>query len=303
MSRLAVAVMATGVAATAAYAATPGSGEVSNAAPEVAWSGTVTSGGVQFNAWTEDPSAPCAEGQTCDPFKLKVTDQGDVIVRVTTGAEDDRGNETSNGVRVTKPDGSYAFFSGTSSADAPFEFKIEKAKGDYTLHTVDSFVCCGPLPYNASATLAGAAAPAPAPAPADNQGNQGGGGGSSQPAPSNNPAPPAQPAPAPQPQTQQRSTTPSDFTLTAKAPKVSARKARKSFKVAVTTSRPIQKLTVFLKKGKKTVGGGTVNRFKGKGSVKVNSKGRLKAGSYQLSIVGQDGTVRVARTIKLRIRR
>ena len=74
MSRLAVAVMATGAVATAAYAATPEEGQVSTAAPEVTWTGTVTSSGAWHDAWADDPSIPCPQAEQCDPFALKVAE-------------------------------------------------------------------------------------------------------------------------------------------------------------------------------------------------------------------------------------
>jgi hypothetical protein len=62
-------------------------------------------------------------------------------------------------------------------------------------------------------------------------------------------------------------------------------------------------VTVLLKKGQRTIGRGTVAPFGGTGSVRVRSSGRLRPGRFQLVVVGEDGGVSVARTLRLRIRR
>lgn len=304
-----VAAIAAGAVAATAYAAKPGEGTISKSAPEVAWSGELTSSATQYNTWNNNPAAPCANERVCDPFKLKIVDGGNTLIKHEVSMQDDNGENVDAGIRVTKPDGSYLFVTGPSGPGTPLEVVLENAKaGDYTLHAVDSFVCCGAIPYGTIATLTAAGG--------SGTGGSGGstGGGNNQttpkpqpqpqPSPSPSPQPQPQPQPAPAPQ-QPSAAAPSDFTLSAKAPKVSAKKIRKSksFRVSVTTSRKIQRLTVQLKKGKKSVGGGTVTPFPGKAAVKVKSKGRIKPGSYTLEIVGRDGAIRVGRTIKLKIRR
>ena len=201
-----------------------------------------------------------------------------------------QGNNGSAGIRVEKPDGSYAYVSGESGQDVDLILTLEKAAaGDYTVHTVASYYCRGSTNYNARARMN-------VPAPAEQPGPQ----------PAPQPQPQPQPAPQNQPAPQQApSQTPSDFALTAKAPKVSARKTRKSrrFSVPVTTSRAIQKLVLTLKKGKKTLGTATVSPFSGKGSVALRSKSRLKKGTYDLVVVGTDQGVTVGRTLKLKVSR
>ena len=303
MPRFAAAALAISAAAASAtvYAATPDGGTISPSQKKVDWTGQLFNSGPIWDAWHADPSIPCPSDLQCDAFNLKVAGAGDVAISVGIDANPANGAPDA-GIRITKPDESYVYASGESTAATPFTFVLEGAEaGDYVVHATDSLYG-SPHDYAASAVL-DTGAPAGGGGGTTNAGggNTGGGGGNtgggSTPPPSNN-----QQQPAPQ-QQQQPSTAPRDFTLTAKAPKVSARKAKKSFRVAVTTSRPIEKVTVFLKKGKKTVGGGTVKPFAGKGAVKVSSKGRLKKGSYDLVVLGQDGTVRVGRTIKLKIAR
>jgi hypothetical protein len=299
--RLALSLVAIGAAATAAQAATPEGGEVSSSKPSASWSGALFNSAPQFNAWEADPSAPCAGEEQCDPYELKVANAGSVTISIGDSAAPSNGTAAA-GYRITKPDKTHEFVYGDSSLEVPFTYTMDVKPGTYTLHAVDSvFGCCAPHDYTGGAKL-------------ESEGGQAPSGGGQTPA-GNNPAPPsgggtppaggdpapAQPAPA---QTQAPSSGPQGFTLTAKAPKVSARKARKAkgFRVRVTTSRPIQKLTATLKKGTKTVGTGTVANFKGSGAVKLKVKRLLKRGTYQLVLVGNDSGIAVARTLKLEVR-
>ena len=282
--------IALALAATGAYAATPPGGEVSGGKPEVKWGGELFNSGPVYNAWEVDPSAPCPSDDQCDPFTLTVGSAGNLTLSIADSAAPSNGTAAA-GFRVQKPDGSYVFSGGDSTATTPYSFTLEGVQpGRYVLHAADAvFGCCVPHGYSASAHLKAA------------------GGGPTLPATPPTPPPPSDPGPpttAPQPPAPApESTAPRDFTLTARAPRVSARRAKRSFRVAVTTSRAIEKLTVSLKKGKRTVGSGTLAPFSGKGSVRLTSKRRLKAGRYQLVVVGQDGGVSVARTLRLRIRR
>lgn len=269
-----------------AVAATPDSGTVSNAEPLVEWGGTTTSGALILNAWETDPTTPCPPTQgngPCDSYTLTIGDKGTVdVVGKPLGRPDD-GSTPSIGVRVEKPDGSYAYTSGEGEA----KLALENAdKGEYVVTVADAFICCGPQDYQASAAMRGAA-------PA--------GGGEQTPPAQDPPAqnPPSGSQPAPQQQSRP-STTPSDFTLTAKAPKVRG-KAR-SFKVGVSTSRSVERVAVTLKKGAKTVGSGSLAPFPGKASVKVKASRKLAKGSYKLVVVGRDGGVTVARTLSLKVR-
>jgi hypothetical protein len=159
---------------------------------------------------------------------------------------------------------------------------------------VASYFCCSATDFTAAARFK---QPAPAEAPPGTPGP------APQPQPQSQPAPSGGDQPQTTQSTDQRSTTPTDFALTATAPKVSAKKAKKlrSFSVSVKTSRAIQTLTATLRKGTKTVGKGTVKGFSGNGKIKVAVPESLKAGSYTLSLVGNDNGVIVARNLKLKI--
>jgi hypothetical protein len=291
-SKMLRAAAVTAVAVTSAVgvatAATPDSGTVSNAEPLVEWGGSTTSGALILNAWENDPTTPCPPAQgngPCDSYALTVGDKGTVDVTAKPLGQPDDGSTASIGVRVEKPDGSIAYTSGEGEA----KLALENAdKGDYTVTVADAFICCGPQDYQASAAMRGAAPPAD-------------GGGEQTPPAQNPPAqnPPAGSQPAPQQQSQP-STTPTDFTLTAKAPKVRG-KAR-SFKVGVSTSRSVERVTVTLRKGSKTVGSGKLAPFPGKAKIKVKASRKLAKGSYKLVVVGQDGGVTVARTLSLKVR-
>jgi hypothetical protein len=304
MPRLAMTAAAIGVAAAAgAQAATPESGTVSQSAPRVQWTGELYNSGTVWNAWLADPNAPCPNDLQCDPFALKVANEGDVTVSINLGVVPGNGNGDA-GLRVTRPDGTRTYATGESTPDIPFVFTIEAAEpGDYQLHVTDSLIGgTQPHGYSANALLEGFGAPPPPPAPPPSGGGGGGGGGGGQ---SGGGGEQTQPASSSQQPGQAQSQARRDFTITARTPRVSARRVRrtKAFTVPVTTSRAIQKLTVVLKRGRKTVGGGTVNRFRGRGNVRVKSKSRIPAGSYQLVITGHDPGVRVVKTLRLRVRR
>jgi hypothetical protein len=285
MLRLAAIAAAMGTTAVSvAVAATPDSGKVSKAEPIVEWGGSTTSGAVILNAWENDPSTPCppSDGNgPCDPYALTIDEKGTVDIVAKPLGQSDDGTPVTIGLRVEKPDGSIAYTSAEEQATLTLE---DAEKGEYTVTVADAFICCGPQDYQASATMR-VPAPAAAPGDAPQGGTPPAGGGQ-----------PQQPAP----QQNQPSSTPTDFALTAKAPKVK-RKAR-SFKVPVTTSRSVEKVTITLKKGSKTLGSGTFAPFPGKGSVKVKASKKLAKGSYKLVVVGQDGGVAVARTLKLKVR-
>jgi hypothetical protein len=293
-TRLAMTAAVVGVAAApGAQAATPENGTISASTPKVAWSGSLNNAWVTWNAWFLDPSAPCAHSTQCDQFDLKLATDGDLVFRAASDATYDDGSVPSVGIRIEKPDGEIVYGYGDGGTDKPLEVAVDGAEaGDYVVHVTEATAAVGTDPsigYTANAELLGAQAPA-APAP---------------PAPPavDQPAPPAAAAPA----AEQRadSSAVSAFTLTAKAPSVSARKAKKSksFSVKVTTSRAIQGLTATLKKGKKTVGTGKVTAFGGNGAVKVRVPKNLKAGTYQLVLTGTDGGMNVSRTLTLKIKR
>jgi hypothetical protein len=285
----AVAVAAGTTAVSVAVAAAPESGTISKAEPFTEWMGEVTpGGGAWFNSWQSDPSVPCPD-QGCDPYTLTVTDAGDLVIRQRQQDLTSAGTNPEGGIRVEKPDGSYVYAFGESGPETDLVLELEGATpGDYVVNNVVSYFCCGTFAYQADAGYKGATAP---PEP---------GGGEEAPPAQN---PPPQGPPAEQPPAQQQQQQPAqqtDFALTAKARKVK-RRAR-SFKVAVTTSRAVERVTITLKKGSRKLGSGTIAPFPGKGSVRVKASRRLARGKYKLVVVGQDGGVSVARTLSLRVR-
>lgn len=155
------------VPATAAPAADPSSGSISNATPTVEWTGLLAEGAVSYNGFNNDPALPCAP-PSCDTFALEVKDPGQVTITVELQRVGSSGAANA-GVRLTMPDGTQSFQGGLSEPGKPYKLVIKKAvAGDYTVDITDSFVG-SPGEYKASATLAGAAAPAAPAAPAPPQ--------------------------------------------------------------------------------------------------------------------------------------
>lgn len=285
---LCAASVAGGALATTAIAADPENGTVNDATPKVTWKGEVTGStvalfGMAGASDSGDPGrAPC-EAPTCDTFTLQVAKQADLSI----GA-DVAGDGILIGLRIKKPDGSSLFTLEEASKGKPVVVKFKKAAVgeyvvDYTSQTDE------PTGYDAFAEIP---APAPAtpppsePAPAPEPGGQ------QQP-------PPAAPAPAPAAQ---------NIDLTIKPGKASARKLKKSRKLAatVTVSREVAKLTGFLRKGSKTIG--KVSRGTTAGTVKVTLKlsktaaKKLKKGAYTLTFVADDGKGTTAsKTVKVKV--
>ena len=154
-------------AASLAIAATPESGTVGNASPKVQWAGEVTSSGVFYDAWAQDPTIDC-QAPACDPFALKVAEDHNVTLKLNIQSTNADGSDPGAGIRIKFPDGSYQYTQGTAGEKTTMTVKLKNLKaGDYEVTTVASHVCCGTDPYTESAEipeLAGAPAPAPAPA-------------------------------------------------------------------------------------------------------------------------------------------
>ena len=265
-----------------ALAADPESGSIGKASPKVEWKGQVINSGVTNNAWAQDASAPC-EPPACDTFALKVTDPGDVTLRLSGFKENTAGGDPGCGIRVTLPDGSHQYTSGTCGPKTAMVVKMKNAKaGDYVVDVADSHVVGTPEDYVASAEM-------PAFLNA---------GGSTQPAPAPAPAPaPTQPASAPQ--------------LTVSAPKASARKTAKSRKYTVTASTSGGALTQVqgrLLKGRKALGTGKLARLEGTAKLvlKLSKKTakKLRKGTYTVTVTGVDASnQRVTTTVKATLKK
>jgi hypothetical protein len=281
---LALTLTAAAVAATtAAQAADPGEGKVSAASPTVSWKGLVASAGVSQNAWNQDPAAPC-DAPACDTFTLEVADQANLQLKLKGFRENTAGGDPTCSIRVTAPDGKQTHNTGPCGPKTEMKVTIKNAaKGKYVLDIANSHVVntSGPENYEASATLV---VPPPAVSPPPS--------GGPAPAPTTT-APPAQQQPA-------------AATLTAKAPKLSARKLKKAkkFTVKLTSSAPLTGVNGILVNKKKQVGGGRLASLNGSGKLVVKLKKLLKNGSYQLSVGGRDAQGRNAVVaIKLKIKK
>ena len=263
-----------------AIAADPESGTVSKSTPTVEWSGELTFPYATWLQWFQnDGSADVAcEAPSCDSFALTVADgPADVTLTMTADSADSGSFEA---IRVVKPDGSTAYVNNTE-VENPTKLVLKKAaNGEYAVDV--STGSKAQATYTASAAMAVPAAPSTPPA------------GGTQPPPTTN-TPPQQPA-AP----------PSDFTLTVKAPKASARKTRKGakLKATVSVSREVESLTATLKKGKKTVGVGKLGRFAGSKKVAVKLSRKLKKGKHTLTVSARDAQgVVVTRTVAVKVKR
>jgi hypothetical protein len=266
--------IAGGMLAGTAVAATPESGEVSKAAPKVTWAGQTT--GSYFTrvpaAVTADDSVPC-EAPSCDTFALKVADSATLTVAADIVQPAD--NPGAVTIRIRKPDGSVVV--GSSDADAvsegkPFKMTIKSAPtGDYTVEYWNNFYD-GPIDYTASAELA---VPPPAVAPPTVA------------------APPPGPAPV------------EAIGLAVSVPKVSARSLARSRKLAakVTVSRAVTAVTATLKKGAKKVGAGRLGATSGTAKLTVKTAKKLKPGTYSLVVNATDGKTATAKTVKVTVKK
>jgi hypothetical protein len=275
------AVVAAGSVAVA-QAATPAEGTVSNSTPKVEWTGTIAEGAVAYNAFNNNPDAPCAP-PSCDSFALTVADAGsNLTLLIELDGVGSDGTAADAGFRITYPDGSTSFSGGPSEPGKPYKLVIKKAAaGDYTVDSTNIFVGT-PGDYKASAELGTGTATAP-PAGTPNQ------------------TTPAPTSPAPTQPTQ--GTTMSITTRSASARKVA--KAKK-LKVGLSASGgEVKNVKVTLRKGSKTLGSGKLATLASKGTVSIKLKGKrakLKKGSYRLTATGTDsrgGSVSAARTLKV----
>lgn len=85
---------------------------------------------------------------------------------------------------------------------------------------------------------------------------------------------------------------PKELTLRVSPGKVSAKKAKKAITFTLTSNQELTKVSLKLAKGSKTAGTGSAKKVEGKGKVKLKLKGKLKPGTYKLTVkgVGADGS-------------
>jgi hypothetical protein len=266
--------IAGGVLAGTAGAATPDKGTVSAAAPKVTWAGQVTASWFTSRAviLTEDGTVPC-EAPTCDTFSLDVADQQNLEIGVSAPAAADQVI-----LRIQKPDGSYLTTVEDTNSSTYVVVKIKNAaKGTYVIDYWNYYTD-GPVDYSGYAQLgSAAAAPAPTATPAPGGGAPSGG---SQPAAKQ------------------------DLSVSVTAGKASARKLAKTRKLAatVTVSRQVASVTAKLLRGKKVVGSGKLGTTSGTAKLSLKVAKKLKKGTYSLSVVANDGNgVTAAKTIKVKI--
>lgn len=256
-------------AAVPAIAATPESGEVSAASPKVEWKGNA--GGYLFTVGTDaNEGYPDCPPSLCDEFALTVKDQADLTVSVTT--DDGTGFTT---MEVEDPDGNVSYNGGADGQDTTV-VKLKKAKpGAYVVRASTNNPPGAGDAYSAFASLAVAAPPA-APAPSE----------PAAPAPSQ---PGAQPSSAP--------------TITVKAGRLSARKAKKKLTIGLSSDGRVSGLVATLKKGSRKVGSGKLAELNGAGRIALKVK-RLKKGSYTFDVRGKSDAGNVVGTrVKLKIGR
>jgi hypothetical protein len=268
--------------ASMAAAATPDKGTVSKSSPKVEWGGDLTSSGVFYNAWAQDPSTECSP-PACDIFTLTVAEGGhNLTLTENNDSENTAGGDPGCGLNIQFPDGSYQYTQAPCGAKTTLTVKLKNVKpGDYVIRTASSHVCCGTEGYTASAFIPEALnAPAPAP-PAPS----GGGGATTSPAPA---------AAAPQ--------------LTVKPTKASARRMTKShkYKVKVSSTAPLNAVTAKLRKGSKTRGTAKLKRLNGSATMvlKFAKKTKIKKGSYKVTVSGTDDQGRVVTTsVKVKVKK
>ena len=263
-------------AGVTAVASTPSSGKVGKSAPTAKWAGENTSGGVTGRQWDSNPDAACS-APTCDTYALDVLDAGgDLNLKVNLQVDGTGGDGTVY-VRITDPSGKVTVLSGDSSPATTFKASVKgAAAGTYTIDITDAFLCCGATPYTAQADLVFPVAAAPAPT-------------------TPTPTTPTGPAPAP-----------SATTMTAKAPTVSAKKANKAKKLAVTltSNGPVSKVRVVLVKGSKQLGAATLASLSGTKKVTVKFKGKLKPGTYGFAAGGTDAAGKPVQTgVKFKVKK
>jgi hypothetical protein len=263
------------VAAVPAFAADPGEGTVSKAAPKVAWTGQSVNGGATTIPAVANSGAPACVSPSCDTFNLTVADSADLTV--TADAPDTGGFLM---IQIVKPDGETVYSSG-AEGETGNKVRIKKAPtGAYEVQIAANAL--NPVDYSASAELAVAAAPAPAgtPAPAP------------QPAPGGE-----QPAPAPAPATEPSAS------LGLKTRSLSAKRARKAPKLVITSDRAVTDVTAQIRKGAKVLGTAKLATLNGTATVKVKLRKAIKRGKYAVVLGAKQGTRTVGLTAKLTVKR
>ena len=253
-----------------ATAADPPNGKVGKDSPQVKWTGSLTQpyggGYVPFFATEGAADTPC-QSPSCDRFELEVADGPANLDFQLTMTSLEGGFDT---IRIIKPDGEVVYV--TDQEDGPLKTRIKNAaNGKYMVDVTSGSKT--QAEYEAVATLAVAGAPAA-------------------PAPTTTPVPVSPPATAPAP-----------VGVTATPPKVSARKANRARKIALTvnTTRDAA-VRAELRRGKKTVaaGGGRVN---GTGKVTLKVKGKLGPGVHTLVVTASDGQTQGKSTRRLKVRK
>ena len=281
--RLACGVAAAAIfSATVANAADPANGTIGSSAPKVSWGGTLTSSGIFYNAWANDPTIECS-APACDTFTLTIADgPHPVTIKYNILSTNADGSDPGAGIRIKFPDGSYQYTQGNASETTAMAVKLKNAvAGEYVIDTVTSHACCGPEDYTASAEITGAAAPSPGPTT--------GGGGTTTPPPTGGPTPPTA---SPQ--------------LTVKAGKASAKKLSKSKRLTLTATSTgnLNNVSAKFLKGKKTVGSAKLVRLNGTAKMILKLKGKIKKGTYTATVSGTDDQGRVVTTgIKVKVKK
>jgi methionine-rich copper-binding protein CopC len=241
--------------ASVALATEPSSGEVSKGSPKFAWTGATTSSYPNYVAMGQDPDGTPCQSPACDTFTLKVADGGiDLTIRAHMDKDGSTG-PANTGLRITKPDGSKQWNTGTSGASSELKVVLKKAPaGEYVIDLLNNFVGQEQT-FSASAELAvPVASPVTAPAP----------------------APTAAPAPAPAPETK----------LTVKPAKIKAK--AKKLAVAVTASAPITGVKATLARGGRKFATGKAARISGSAKIAVKLAKKLKPGKYLMTVTGTD---------------
>jgi len=258
-----------------AGASTPSSGKVSSSSPSVTWGGTLSSSGLTYNAWDQDNTFSC-NPPACDSYALTVEGGGsDLLVKLnvqSTNAAD--GGDPGCKIRVTDASRKVTLKDGNCGIKKALELRVKAAPaGTYTIDVASSHVCCADEDYKASAEL-----------PAFVTSTE------------TTTAPAVTPPPAAAPATK----------LTATVPTLSAKKVNKAhaFTATVKTTAPLTGVRGLLVDKKRQRGQGSLASLSGTAKLKVKVKGKLKPGTYQLSVGGKDAQgASVVASAKIRVKR
>ena len=165
-------------------------------------------------------------------------------------------------VEVVKPDGSSELFDGATKAGGTIK---NAANGTYTINVAQNEQTQATHKGTAELLFPKDAAPVAA-----------------------TPAPAAAPAPA--------ATAPVTLALKAAKPK------GKSLRVTIKASAPVTRVAATLRRGKKTVGKGSLTRVDGTSVLKIKLRGKPKRGRYTLKVTAVDGAGKpVTKSISVKI--